>query len=168
MAPPVGLEPTTLRLTAACSTGWAKEECLCWRLPIVPGRHQPSIFGTNELNFRVRDGNGWTLIVIDTNYSILVVLTGDSHIIAQDIWKCKRFFQFFWKIFYKPFFPLWQRFPGALGLLAAQHPAINFSIHIILSKTALSINIRSEFMQYNKKNGYILCTSILYFTICKC
>ena len=26
MAPPVGLEPTTLRLTAACSTNWAKEE----------------------------------------------------------------------------------------------------------------------------------------------
>ena len=39
----------------------------CWRLPIVPGRRQPSIFGTNELNFRVRDGNGWTLIVISTN-----------------------------------------------------------------------------------------------------
>ena len=26
LAPPVGLEPTTLRLTAACSTDWAKEE----------------------------------------------------------------------------------------------------------------------------------------------
>ena len=101
LAPQVGLEPTTLRLTVACSTGWAIEEYKSWRLPIVPGRCQPSIVGTNELNFRVRDGNGWTLIVIDTNYSILVVLTGDSHIIAQDIWKCKRFFQFFWKIFYK-------------------------------------------------------------------
>ena len=40
---------------------------LCWRTPIFPGRHQPSIFGTNELNFRVRDGNGWTLVVINTN-----------------------------------------------------------------------------------------------------
>ena len=40
---------------------------MCWHLPIFPGRHQPSIFGTNELNFRVRDGNGWTLIVINTN-----------------------------------------------------------------------------------------------------
>ena len=28
MAPPVGLEPTTLRLTAACSTDWAMEEYL--------------------------------------------------------------------------------------------------------------------------------------------
>ena len=30
-------------------------------LPIFPGRFQPSIFGANELNYRVRDGNGWTL-----------------------------------------------------------------------------------------------------------
>ena len=41
------------------------------RLPIFPGRHQPSIFGTTELNFRVRDGNGWTLSVINTNYSFV-------------------------------------------------------------------------------------------------
>ena len=41
---------------------------LCWHLPIFPGRRQPSIFGTIELNFRVRDGNGWTLNVINTNY----------------------------------------------------------------------------------------------------
>ena len=37
-------------------------------LPIFPGRHQPSIFGANELTFRVRDGNGWTLIAINTDY----------------------------------------------------------------------------------------------------
>ena len=73
LAPPVGLEPTTLRLTAACSTGWAKEEYLSWRLPIVPGRCQPSIVGTSELNFCVRDGNRWTLTVINTNYSIFPV-----------------------------------------------------------------------------------------------
>ena len=36
-------------------------------LPIFPGRRQPSIFGANELNFRVRDGNGWTLIAINTD-----------------------------------------------------------------------------------------------------
>ena len=29
-------------------------------LPIFPGRLQPSIVGRSELNFRVRDGNGWT------------------------------------------------------------------------------------------------------------
>ena len=43
---------------------------MSWRLPIFPGRHQPSIFGTTELNFRVRDGNGWTLSVIGTNYPV--------------------------------------------------------------------------------------------------
>ena len=37
-------------------------------LPIFPGRLQPSIVGRSELNFRVRDGNGWTLALISTNY----------------------------------------------------------------------------------------------------
>ena len=39
-------------------------------LPIFPGRLQPSIVGRIELNFRVRDGNGWTLNLINTNYSL--------------------------------------------------------------------------------------------------
>jgi Amt family ammonium transporter len=43
---------------------------LCWHLPIVPGRRRPSIVGTSELNCRVRNGNGWTLTVIDTNYVV--------------------------------------------------------------------------------------------------
>ena len=77
LAPPVGLEPTTLRLTAACSTDWAKEECyyrpvlvggnLCRRRLIFPGGCPPSIVSTSELNYRVRNGNGWTLIVIGTD-----------------------------------------------------------------------------------------------------
>ena len=37
-------------------------------LPIFPGRHQPSIFGASELNCRVRDGNGWTLTAISTDF----------------------------------------------------------------------------------------------------
>ena len=36
-------------------------------LPIFPVRLQTSIFGVSELNFRVRDGNGWTLTTINTN-----------------------------------------------------------------------------------------------------
>ena len=44
---------------------------MCWHLPIFPGRHQPSIFGTTELNFCVRYGNRWTLSVINTNYSFV-------------------------------------------------------------------------------------------------
>ena len=39
-------------------------------LPIFPGRRQPSIVGRSELNFRVRDGNGWTLALISTNFSV--------------------------------------------------------------------------------------------------
>ena len=39
-------------------------------LPIFPGRRQPSIFGASELNCRVRNGNGWTLTAISTDYSI--------------------------------------------------------------------------------------------------
>ena len=41
--------------------------CLCWHWPIFPSRRQPSIFGTAELNFRVRNGNGWNLFAINTD-----------------------------------------------------------------------------------------------------
>ncbi len=47
-----------------------KQRHLCWRLPIVPGRFQPSIVGTSELNCCVRDGNRCTLTVISTNYVV--------------------------------------------------------------------------------------------------
>ena len=40
-------------------------------LPIFPVRLQTSIFGAGELNFRVRDGNGWTLTAINTNLLFL-------------------------------------------------------------------------------------------------
>ena len=40
-------------------------------LPIFPGRLQPSIVGADELNCRVRNGNGWTLTAINTDYIIL-------------------------------------------------------------------------------------------------
>ena len=36
--------------------------------PIFPGRRQPGIVGRNELNCRVRNGNGWTLVLIGTNF----------------------------------------------------------------------------------------------------
>ena len=36
-------------------------------LPIFPVRLQTSIVGRIELNFRVRNGNGWTLDLINTN-----------------------------------------------------------------------------------------------------
>ena len=37
-------------------------------LPIFTGRFQPTIFGTSELNFCVRNGNRWILTVIDTGH----------------------------------------------------------------------------------------------------
>ena len=52
-------EVRTFRLTSVVS---------CWRIPIFPGRLQPSIFGTTELNFCVRNGNRWTLCVNLTNF----------------------------------------------------------------------------------------------------
>ena len=44
-------------------------------LPIFPARLQASIVGRNELNFRVRNGNGWTLILINTNLFIYTLKT---------------------------------------------------------------------------------------------
>ena len=38
------------------------------RLPILPGRFQPSTFGVWGLNCRVRDGNGWIPPAIATGY----------------------------------------------------------------------------------------------------
>ncbi len=49
-------------------TGQAVETtCPVLAPPIFPGRRQPSIVGRNELNYRVRNGNGWTLVLISTN-----------------------------------------------------------------------------------------------------
>ena len=52
-------------------------------LPIFPGRLQPSIVGRSELNFRVRDGNGWTLALISTNYSGRSRLRGTTYSIRR-------------------------------------------------------------------------------------
>ena len=40
---------------------------LCQHRPIFPGSLPPSIVGTAELNYRVRNGNGWTLRAKDTD-----------------------------------------------------------------------------------------------------
>ena len=39
-----------------------------WRRHIFPARLQTSIFGTEQLNYRVRNGYGWTLHVKNTNF----------------------------------------------------------------------------------------------------
>ena len=40
---------------------------LCRHRAKFPGRLQPSILAADELNFRVRNGNGWDLIAISTD-----------------------------------------------------------------------------------------------------
>ena len=52
-------------------------------LPIFPGRLQPSIVSRSELNFRVRDGNGWTLALISTNFLIAAAETATTY----SIWR---------------------------------------------------------------------------------
>ena len=55
-------------------------------LPIFPGRYQPSIVSRNELNYRVRNGNGWTLALISTNYVIRYDLKNKQYyIVSQEI-----------------------------------------------------------------------------------
>ena len=38
-------------------------------LPIFTASHPATIVGVHELNFCVRDGNRWTLMTINTNFS---------------------------------------------------------------------------------------------------
>ena len=77
LAPQVGLEPTTLRLTAECSAIEllrnmdGVETCSFYpygirRRPTLPGRFQPSTIGAKRLNFCVRDGNRWDPLAIIT------------------------------------------------------------------------------------------------------
>ena len=53
---------------AALTSGAPKSKEKSRRLPIFPGRLQPSIFGTTKLNYCVRNGNRWILGVIGTGY----------------------------------------------------------------------------------------------------
>ena len=58
-------------------------------LPIFPVRLQTSIFGRSELNFRVRNGNGWTLALISTNCfsSRQLLIISSSHEIVKYFFK---------------------------------------------------------------------------------
>ena len=84
----MGFEPMTPCLQGRCSPSWATPPFfglfaspffqfgerfypfpfLCWHWAIFPGRFQPSIFTTAELNFCVRNGYRWTLCVCNTNF----------------------------------------------------------------------------------------------------
>ena len=67
MAPQVGLEPTTVRITAECSpTELLRNKWYAWRRPTLTGGDPPTTIGAEKLNFRVRYGNGCDLLAIAT------------------------------------------------------------------------------------------------------
>ena len=73
MAPKVGLEPTTDRLTADCSTTELLRNIyiLCLAMSYSCRGKPPTTIGAKELNFRVRYGNGCDLFAIATRHIIL-------------------------------------------------------------------------------------------------
>ena len=94
MALRVGLEPTTYRLTAGCSTiELPKIICLfinsfisedkssARQFPTLPGRYQPSTIGVKRLNFCVRDGNRCVT---------LAIVTGRTRLHTQSLWSSLR------------------------------------------------------------------------------
>ena len=66
LAPQVGLEPTTLRLTAECSAIELLRNIGMRRRSTLPGRYQPSTIDVLRLNFCVRYGNRWNPQAIAT------------------------------------------------------------------------------------------------------
>ena len=80
---------------------------LSWHRPIFPGRRQPSIFGTDELNYRVRNGNGWTLIVINTNRCVVSLIRGDAYYYITGFYKLQALFSKKF-LFSRAFFPQFQ------------------------------------------------------------
>ena len=86
MAPQVGLEPTTDRLTADCSTTELLRNNIIL-LAASPATSYscrgkpPTTIGAKELNFRVRDGNGCDLFAIITR----LVLNKTRFIISNSI-----------------------------------------------------------------------------------
>ncbi len=68
MAPQVGLEPTTDRLTADSSTTelLRNNNITAWQRPTLTGARAPTTIGAEKLNFRVQYGNGCDLLAIIT------------------------------------------------------------------------------------------------------
>ena len=65
----------------------------CRHLAIFPVRRQTSIFAIDELNFRVRNGNGWTLIIINTNCGVLCTLKTEQRRLASQLSSLRFIFQ---------------------------------------------------------------------------
>ena len=76
MAPQVGLEPTTDRLTADSSTTELLRNnfIIAWQRPTLTGTRVPTTIGAEKLNFRVRYGNGCDLLAIAARLLIRHIL----------------------------------------------------------------------------------------------
>ena len=81
------------------------------RRPMLPGRVQPSTFGTEGLNFCVRDGNRWNPFVIATGNGELFLPTGKRCFLHPLFPGPVRPFIGTFGPFRRPFLPL----PGPLG-----------------------------------------------------
>ena len=88
MAPPVGLEPTSIKkapeLSFKCSD-------MFWQRLMFPGSHPPSIFSAEKLNFCVRYGYRCDLLAIATkyDYTFLKVYVIQTNILCFSIEKRK-------------------------------------------------------------------------------
>ena len=85
VAPQVGFEPTTYRLTAGCSTTELLRNDLAWQRPILTGGDPPTTFGAETLNFRVRHGNGCGRFAIATRHREIVLSKLKIHQFTQTI-----------------------------------------------------------------------------------
>ena len=80
MRPTLSLEINCLQFIQHCRTNYGTElikRNVCQQWAIFPARLQASIFATAELNFRVRNGNGWTLCVKITDYMNVTTSIGN-------------------------------------------------------------------------------------------
>lgn len=66
MAPQAGFEPATDRLTADSSTTELLRNEVCLAMSYSHRGNPPTTIGAEELNFRVRHGNGCDLFAIAT------------------------------------------------------------------------------------------------------
>ena len=77
---------------------------LCRHCLIFPGRFQPSIVSTDELNFCVRDGNRWTLIAKNTDLCVGFFPLNERYYITNKT-VCQPFFESFFIFFEKVLLP---------------------------------------------------------------
>ena len=81
-------------------------------LPIFPARLQASIFGRSELNFRVRNGNGWTLALISTNLLCCLLFFEKKSKQKKLLWFSSPYRSFQRQVFYQIFASLSRTFPA--------------------------------------------------------